>query len=169
MVKLRPNFWASSSCHCSSIEAGAETTITFDPAPQQHLADDEPGFDGLAEADIVGDDEQIDARQFQRLSERQQLIGVELDAGSERCLEQLAVRRDAAKAAVPYVHARLSSVDLKARSTSQDWLTSYLQKQAAAERRRHDPDLEATREQRGTRQERGALKIALQFLIPVSF
>jgi len=63
-----------------------------DTAPQQQLAQDQSGFDRLAEADIVGD-QQVDARQPERLAQRQQLIGFEPDAGAERRLQQLAVRR----------------------------------------------------------------------------
>ena len=61
-----------------------------DAPPQQQLADDEPGLDGLAETDVVGD-QQIDARQPQRLAQRQELVGVEPDAGPERRLQQIAV------------------------------------------------------------------------------
>ena len=39
-----------------------------DLLPQQQLAGDQSGFDRLAEADVVGDEE-IDARQEQRLSQ----------------------------------------------------------------------------------------------------
>ena len=58
---------------------------------QQQFAGDEAGFDGLAEAGVVGD-EQVDARQQQRLAQRFHLVGVQLDAGAERRLEQVGLR-----------------------------------------------------------------------------
>ena len=92
IVKSRPNFCASSSCHCSSIEAGAATTIIVDATPQQHLSNDKAGFDSLAKTDVVSD-QQIDAWQFQRLGQRKKLIGIQADARPKRRLEQLSVRR----------------------------------------------------------------------------
>ncbi len=59
-------------------------------AAQQQLAGDETGLDGLAEPDVVGD-EQVNARQPQRLAERLHLVGVNPDAGPERRLEQVGV------------------------------------------------------------------------------
>jgi hypothetical protein len=46
---------------------------------QQKLARDQPGFHGLAETNVVRD-QKIDARK-QRLAKRQELVGVEPDAG----------------------------------------------------------------------------------------
>lgn len=62
------------------------------PPTQQQLAQDQPGLDRLAEAHIVGD-EQIHARQAERLAQRQELVGIEADATAERRLEQVAVGR----------------------------------------------------------------------------
>ena len=59
---------------------------------QQQLAGDQPGLDGLAQADVVGD-EQVHARQPQRLAQRLQLVGVDPDAGAERRLEEARVGR----------------------------------------------------------------------------
>ncbi len=53
---------------------------------EKKFAGDEAGFDGFAQPDIVGD-EQVHARQPQRLAKRLQLVGVEADAGPERRLE----------------------------------------------------------------------------------
>ena len=65
---------------------------------QQQLARDEPGLDGLAEAGVVGDEE-VDARQPERLAQRLHLVGVDLDAGAERRLEEVRVGgRDAVPA-----------------------------------------------------------------------
>ena len=52
---------------------------------QQKLARDEPGFDRLAETDVVSDQE-VDPRQPQGLAQRQQLVGIEPDTGAERRL-----------------------------------------------------------------------------------
>ena len=54
---------------------------------EEQLAGDQPGLDGLAQADVVGD-EQVDPRQQQGLAQRLKLVGVEPDAGAERRLEQ---------------------------------------------------------------------------------
>jgi len=59
---------------------------------QQEFGRDETGLDGLAEADIVRDEE-VHARQPRRLVERFQLIRIDADAGSERGLEESGVRR----------------------------------------------------------------------------
>ena len=59
---------------------------------EQQFACDEPGFDRLAETGVIGD-EQIHARQSRHLPERLHLIGVDLDAGAERRLEKVGVRR----------------------------------------------------------------------------
>ena len=62
----------------------------IDSPAQQQFPDDETGFHGLPQTDIVGD-EQIDPRKIERLPEGQELVGVESDAGPERRLEQLPV------------------------------------------------------------------------------
>ena len=64
----------------------------LDATAQEQLSNDETGFDRLAEADVVGD-QQIDARQLQRLGQRKKLVGVQPDARPKRRLEQLPVRR----------------------------------------------------------------------------
>ena len=57
-----------------------------------------PGLDGLAEAGVVGDEE-VDARQTERLAQRLHLVGVDLDAGAERRLEEVRIGgRDAVPA-----------------------------------------------------------------------
>ena len=57
---------------------------------EQQLARDEPGLDGLAEAGVVGDEE-VDAGHPERLAERLHLVGVDLDAGAERRLEEVRI------------------------------------------------------------------------------
>ena len=57
---------------------------------QQQLARDQAGLDRLAEAGVVGDEE-VDAREPQRLAQRLHLVGVDLDAGAERRLEEVRV------------------------------------------------------------------------------
>ena len=48
------------------------------------------GLDGLAEAGVVGDEE-MDAGHPERLAERLHLVGVDLDAGAERRLEEVRI------------------------------------------------------------------------------
>ena len=48
------------------------------------------GLDGLAEAGVVGDEE-VDAGHAERLAKRLHLVGVDLDAGPERGLEEVRV------------------------------------------------------------------------------
>lgn len=57
---------------------------------QEQFAGDEAGLDGLAEADVVGDEE-VDARQQEGLAERFKPVGVEANAGAERGLEEARV------------------------------------------------------------------------------
>ena len=70
--------------------AGAATTMKSMRRRSSSSRSDQPGLDRLAEADVVGD-QQVDARKPQRLAQRQQLVGVEPDAGAERRLQQIAV------------------------------------------------------------------------------
>ena len=51
--------------------------------PQHELLRDETRFDGLAQSDIVGD-QQADPRHSERLDQRQELVVLNVDAGSER-------------------------------------------------------------------------------------
>ena len=60
------------------------------PPAQQQLAEDQPGLDGLARADVVRD-EQVDARQAQGLAKRLELVGVEADARAERRLKEVPI------------------------------------------------------------------------------
>ncbi len=65
---------------------------------QEQLARDEARLDRLAEARVVGDEE-VDARQTERLAQRLHLVGVDLDPGAERRLEEVRVGgRDAVPA-----------------------------------------------------------------------
>jgi hypothetical protein len=66
--------------------------LQINSSAQQQFGGDETRFDGLAEADIVRDEE-VHARQPQRLVERLQLIRVNADAGAERGLEEPGVGR----------------------------------------------------------------------------
>ena len=63
----------------------------IDTAAQQHLAQYQAGLDGFARTDIIRN-QQVHARQAERLAQGEQLIGVEADTGAERCLEQIAIR-----------------------------------------------------------------------------
>ena len=60
--------------------------------PQQQLAGNQPGFDGLAEAHIITD-EQIDTRQQQRFTQRLQLIRLQANPGPERRLKAIRIGR----------------------------------------------------------------------------
>ena len=62
----------------------------IDPPTQQQLARDKPRLDGLAEPDIVCDQE-VDARETQCLAKRQKLIGVQPNACPKRRLQQITV------------------------------------------------------------------------------
>jgi hypothetical protein len=53
-----------------------------DPVPQDHLLGDEAGRDGLAQADVVGD-EQVDARHLDRTHDRLQVVVLAADAAAE--------------------------------------------------------------------------------------
>src|SRR5690606_23109182 len=55
---------------------GAGNDNLADLLPQQELPSNKTGFDRLAEADVVGD-EQVDPWQQERLAERLQLVGIE--------------------------------------------------------------------------------------------
>ena len=57
---------------------------------KQQLAGDESGLDGLAETGVVGDEE-VDPGHSERLPERLHLVGVDLDAGAKRRLEEVRV------------------------------------------------------------------------------
>ena len=61
-----------------------------DAAAQQQLAQDQTGLDRLPQANIVGDQE-VDARQPQGLAQRQELVGIQPDAGTKWRLEQVPV------------------------------------------------------------------------------
>ncbi len=90
MSNDRPNLLSSSSFHWIVIAGGAVMTMKSILPPQQQLARDEASLDRLAQTDVVGD-QQIHPRQPQRLSQRQQLIGIEPNAGAERRLQQIPV------------------------------------------------------------------------------
>ena len=62
----------------------------LDLLAQQQLPCDEARFDGLPQAGIIGN-EQIDPGQFERLAERLHLIGIDLDPGPERRLEEIRI------------------------------------------------------------------------------
>ena len=57
---------------------------------QQQLLDDEAGLDGLAEADVVGE-QQIRARRLQRPAQRLELVGLDVGAAAEGRLVRVGV------------------------------------------------------------------------------
>ena len=61
---------------------GADDEGVLDALAQEQFLEDEAGLDGLAEADVVGDEE-VGARELERLHQGSELVGGELDAGAE--------------------------------------------------------------------------------------
>ena len=66
---------------------GACDDDAFHLLAHDHFAEDEAGFDRFAESDVVGDEE-VDARHLERLLQRLQLVGHDLDAGAVWRLEK---------------------------------------------------------------------------------
>jgi hypothetical protein len=64
----------------------------IDAAPEQELARDKPGLDGLTEPDVIRN-EKVHPRQPQRLAQWKKLIGIKPDTGAERGLQEIAVGR----------------------------------------------------------------------------
>ena len=62
----------------------------LDLLTHDHFAEDEAGFDGFAEADVVGNEE-VDAREEQGFAEGFQLVGHDLDASAVGGLEEFGV------------------------------------------------------------------------------
>ncbi len=60
--------------------------------PQQQLLDDQAGLDGLAEADVIGE-QQVRPRGLQGAAQRLKLVGLDVRAAAERGLEGVPVRR----------------------------------------------------------------------------
>ena len=58
-------------------------------APQEQLGEDQPGFDGLAQTDVVGQ-QQADARHAERLQQGDELVVLDADAAVERTRHRLA-------------------------------------------------------------------------------
>ena len=59
---------------------------------KEELAENEPGFDRLADADVVGDEE-VDAGEQERFAQRFELVGLDLDAGAVRGLKEAGIGR----------------------------------------------------------------------------
>ena len=70
---------------------GGEDEDTLDAAPEQQLGEDQPRLDGLAEADVVGDEEAY-ARHAQRLEEWDELVALDAYAAMERACDGLSWR-----------------------------------------------------------------------------
>ena len=76
-----------------------------DAVAQQQFARDEAGLDGLAEPDVVCD-EQVDARQPEGLAQRVELVGVYANARAKRRLKEIRV---GCRDAVPRQRAEIGS------------------------------------------------------------
>ena len=94
---------------------GGQHHREVDPPAQHHLAQDQPRLDRLAQPHIVGD-QQIDARQPQRLAQGEQLIRVEANAGAKRGLEQVALGRGRG---APFDRAEIGGERLRSISTAE--------------------------------------------------
>jgi len=69
---------------------GARIKVRLIRPDSQACRRSSPGLDRLPRADIVGDQE-IDPGQAKRLAERQELVGVEVNAGAEWRLKEVTV------------------------------------------------------------------------------
>ena len=75
------------------LQAGGQTTRTLRARWRSSSScDDQPRLDGLAQADVVGD-EQVHAGHLERAHDRVELVVLDLDAAPERRLEVLLVGR----------------------------------------------------------------------------
>ena len=74
----RPNFSRSSPCHCSASAGRAQHGQPLGVALGEQLGGDQPGLDGLADADVVGD-QQPHGVLAQRHHQRDELVGARLD------------------------------------------------------------------------------------------
>ena len=71
---------------------GCEHQDTADAATEQQLGEDQPRFDGLAEPDVVGD-QQTDARHAERLQQRHELVVLRAHGAVERTRQRLVAWR----------------------------------------------------------------------------
>ncbi len=69
---------------------GADDQDASGPVAEEQLVDDEAGFDGLAEPDVVGDEE-VGAGHADRSDDGVELVVLDGDAGPERGLEGVEV------------------------------------------------------------------------------
>ena len=96
--KTRPKRSSSSSCHCSSTDGGAATTIVFAFLRSSSSRAIRPASIVLPRPTSSAMN-RLTRGQAQRLAQRLQLVGVDLDAGAERRLEEVRVGgRDAVPA-----------------------------------------------------------------------
>ncbi len=85
--KWRPKRFSISSRHWRRDGGGADDEHPVHALAEHQLLHDEAGFDGLAQAHVVGDEE-VDAGQLERLLERSELVIEQVNAGAERGLEE---------------------------------------------------------------------------------
>ena len=71
---------------------GGEHQDAADASPEQQLGEDQPRFDGLAEPDVVGD-QQADARHPERLEQRHELVVLRAHCAVERTRQRPMGRR----------------------------------------------------------------------------
>ena len=69
---------------------GAEDENEVDALTEEQLLKDQPRLDGFPEADVVGDEE-VSARELERLHERSELVVLEMNPGAKRRLKEATV------------------------------------------------------------------------------
>ncbi len=91
MTKVRPKRTSIFRLPLGDDGSRAGDHDSLDLLSHDHLAQHEPGFNGLAEADVIGDEE-VHSRQVEGLAKWFQLVGHHLDSRTVRSLEQPWVR-----------------------------------------------------------------------------
>jgi hypothetical protein len=87
MVKSRPNFSTSSSCHCSTSVPRRHYQAALEVAADDQLLDVEPRHDGLAGTGVVGQQEAQRLAGQHLAVDRGDLVGQGLDQGGRESEE----------------------------------------------------------------------------------
>ena len=105
------NLSRSSACHCSARWGGQSTARFLRLAAVEQLAGDQAGLDGLADADVVGD-QQPHRVQLQRHQERHELVRPGLDGELGERAERAGARAEAQPHGVAQQPARREVAEL---------------------------------------------------------